>query len=223
MVADSKVLNNMRKAIATTALIAAAIIAPSTIAFADTSATHFVSPHVVAAVNAQVVTQNKLADATAKRQAAADAAKKRVAAEKAAAKVRADQRASRARAVAAAKARAAAPRYANNLNGWISQCIAKTGAPGWWANGLKTIALRESSGNPRAFNGWDSNAAAGIPSKGLMQTIEPTFRAYHQSGTSWDIFDPVANCASSVNYIKSRYGSISNVQQANPAMPPKGY
>lgn len=211
-----KVLNNMRKAFVTTGMIAAAIIAPSTIAFADNSATHFVSPHVVTAVNTQVVTQ----DAAAKRAAAA---KKKAAAEKAAAKVRSDERASRARAAAAAKARAAAPRYANNLNGWIAQCIAKTHAPGWWANGLKTIALRESSGNPRAFNGWDSNAAAGIPSKGLMQTIEPTFRAYHQSGTSWDIFDPVANCASSVNYIKSRYGSISNVQQANPAMPPKGY
>ncbi|MBV7696538.1 hypothetical protein [Streptomyces sp. TRM70350] len=28
--------------------------------------------------------------------------------------------------------------------------------------------LRESSGNPKAINDWDSNAAAGIPFKGVL-------------------------------------------------------
>jgi SLT domain-containing protein len=44
-----------------------------------------------------------------------------------------------------------------------------------------------------------------------MQTIMSTFMAYHQAGTSTNIFDPVANAAAAINYIKSRYGSINNV------------
>jgi SLT domain-containing protein len=56
-----------------------------------------------------------------------------------------------------------------------------------------------------------------------MQTIPGTFTAYHQAGTSWNITDPVANISAGINYIKARYGSIFNVQQANPNLPPKGY
>lgn len=40
----------------------------------------------------------------------------------------------------------------------------------------------ESGGNPRAINNWDSNAKKGTPSKGLMQVIDPTFRAYARAG-----------------------------------------
>jgi hypothetical protein len=43
---------------------------------------------------------------------------------------------------------------------------------------LALIIQHESSGDPLAVNNWDYNAQAGIPSKGLMQTIEPTFREY---------------------------------------------
>ncbi|MCY0943497.1 transglycosylase SLT domain-containing protein, partial [Streptomyces antarcticus] len=92
-----------------------------------------------------------------------------------------------------------------------------------WSDGLATIIRRESGGNVRAVNNSDSNAKAGTPSKGLAQVIDPTFRAYHQAGTSWDIFDPVANIAAAINYIKARYGDISRVQQADPTKPPKGY
>ncbi|WP_153175843.1 transglycosylase SLT domain-containing protein, partial [Streptomyces sp. E2N171] len=53
--------------------------------------------------------------------------------------------------------------------------------------------MRESSGNPAAINLWDSNAAKGTPSKGLLQVIDPTFQAYHVPGTAFDPFDPVAN------------------------------
>ena len=42
---------------------------------------------------------------------------------------------------------------------------------------LATIQ-RESNGDPNAQNNWDSNALAGHPSIGLMQTIGPTFNAY---------------------------------------------
>jgi SLT domain-containing protein len=44
-----------------------------------------------------------------------------------------------------------------------------------------------------------------------MQVIDPTFAAYHVDGTSWDIYDPVANIAAACNYAAHRYGSIDNV------------
>ncbi|MFI7500582.1 transglycosylase SLT domain-containing protein [Streptomyces sp. NPDC049687] len=103
--------------------------------------------------------------------------------------------------------------YANNLDGWIRaslQVMAQHGIPGTY-NGIYRNVIRESSGNPAAINLWDSNAAAGTPSKGLLQIIDPTFNAYHVSGTSWDPFDPVANLTASCNYAAARYGSIDNV------------
>jgi Transglycosylase SLT domain len=110
-----------------------------------------------------------------------------------------------------------------DLQGWIMQAIQLTGVPTSWAGPLSVLIGRESGGNPNAINNWDSNAAAGHPSQGLMQTIPSTFNAYHQAGTSWNILDPVANIAAGINYIRAVYGDISNVQQANPNLPPKGY
>ncbi len=78
-----------------------------------------------------------------------------------------------------------------------------------WLNlGLSQMNT-ESGGNPRAINNWDSNAAAGTPSKGLMQVIDPTFASYHSSQFPGDIWDPAANIAASVLYTKARYGSPS--------------
>lgn len=110
-----------------------------------------------------------------------------------------------------------------NLAGWIQAALGLTGAPSSWAGPLSVLVGRESGGNPNAINLWDSNAAAGHPSQGLAQVIPGTFQAYHQAGTSWNILDPVANLAAAINYIKSRYGSIFSVQQANPNLPAKGY
>ena len=42
---------------------------------------------------------------------------------------------------------------------------------------LKQIQI-ESGGDPNAINNWDINAQNGTPSKGLIQTIDPTFQAY---------------------------------------------
>ncbi|MER7463653.1 LysM peptidoglycan-binding domain-containing protein [Streptomyces sp. NPDC097981] len=120
---------------------------------------------------------------------------------------------------AAAKATAVskpATSYANNLDGWIRESLAimaKHGIPGSY-NGIHRNVMRESSGNPRAINNWDSNAAAGIPSKGLLQVIDPTFRAYHVPGTAMDSYDPVANITAACNYAAARYGSIDNVNGA---------
>jgi SLT domain-containing protein len=87
------------------------------------------------------------------------------------------------------------------------------GIPGTY-DGIYRNVMRESSGNPNAINLWDSNAAAGIPSKGLLQTIDPTFQAYHVDGTSWNVYDPVANIVAACNYAYHVYGSIDNVYSA---------
>ena len=86
--------------------------------------------------------------------------------------------------------------------------LAVTGTSPSWAGAIQRRIMFESGGNPNAINLWDSNAMAGDPSRGLMQTIGSTFNAYHQPGTSGNIYDPVANIAAAINYIKSRYGSI---------------
>ena len=68
----------------------------------------------------------------------------------------------------------------------------------------------ESAGNPRAYNGWDSNAAAGHPSEGIAQVIRPTFQAYALPGHT-DIWNPVDNMIAAFRYAISRYGSMNNI------------
>ncbi len=68
-------------------------------------------------------------------------------------------------------------------------------------------AIQESTGNPRAINLWDSNAKAGTPSKGLLQTIDPTFNAYKLPGHG-NIWNPVDNAIAAIRYMFSRYGHI---------------
>jgi len=109
----------------------------------------------------------------------------------------------------------------------IDQALKLTGTPPpgtleQWESGLNTLIQRESGWNSGAVNGSDSNAAAGHPSKGLAQVIQPTFDAYHMPGYT-NILDPVSNIAAAIRYIRATYGNITNVQQANASMPPKGY
>lgn len=67
----------------------------------------------------------------------------------------------------------------------------------------------ESGGNPNAINNWDINAINGTPSKGLMQVIDPTFRAYAMPGYDKNIYDPLSNMLASIRYAVSRYGSLA--------------
>ncbi|MFK4109816.1 transglycosylase SLT domain-containing protein [Streptomyces sp. NPDC002176] len=155
------------------------------------------------------------ADAAAKQQAA-DAAKKKAAAERKAAESRSAKKAADRSAKRPQMETVSAKTYKNNLDGWIRQSLdimhAK-GIPGSY-HGLHKNIMRESSGNPRAINGWDINAINGVPSKGLLQVIPPTFATYHVKGTSHDIYDPVANITAAANYAAHRYGSIDNVNSA---------
>ncbi|MFH0244745.1 transglycosylase SLT domain-containing protein [Streptomyces sp. HK10] len=106
--------------------------------------------------------------------------------------------------------------YPDNLDGWIRQALAimeREGIPGTY-EGIHRNIMRESSGNPNAINNWDVNARNGIPSKGLLQVIQPTFDAYHVEGTKYDLYDPVANIVAACNYAADRYGSMDNVDSA---------
>jgi SLT domain-containing protein len=65
----------------------------------------------------------------------------------------------------------------------------------------------ESGGNANAINNWDINAKMGDPSRGLMQVIGSTFSRFHVPGTSFNIFDPLANIAAAINYGMHTYGA----------------
>lgn len=97
-----------------------------------------------------------------------------------------------------------------NVKQWIMAALMATKTPMSWLPGLMTIAQNESGGNPNAINLWDSNAKAGHPSQGLMQTIPSTFNDHKAPGMG-NIKNPIHNAAAAIGYIKSRYGSINNV------------
>ncbi|NLU74933.1 transglycosylase SLT domain-containing protein [Streptomyces sp. HNM0575] len=104
----------------------------------------------------------------------------------------------------------------DNLDGWIKQArsiMKEEGIPGSY-HGIKKNIMRESGGDPNAMNDWDVNAQKGTPSKGLLQTIQPTFDQYHVKGTKHDLTDPVANIVAACNYAQDKYGSMDNVNSA---------
>ncbi|WP_217144269.1 transglycosylase SLT domain-containing protein [Streptomyces sp. AC627_RSS907] len=162
----------------------------------------------------------KVAAIEAKKEAATKAAAAKTAAKKAAAEKATQTRAAKATTSRSAQRvevkQVSAKSYADNLDGWIREAMAimdKHDIPGSYS-GIHRNIIRESSGNPRAINDWDINAINGIPSKGLLQVIPPTFNAYHVPGTSWDIYDPVANIAAACNYAADKYGTMDNVDSA---------
>jgi SLT domain-containing protein len=110
-----------------------------------------------------------------------------------------------------------------------------------WLRGYQTLIARESSGRPsviavepaEVFGAPVGSQADGRGpgfARGIAQLIPATFAHYHQPGTSTNIYDPIANICASMNYVIHRYGVTLNgenlpseVQQADPHRPPKGY
>jgi len=93
--------------------------------------------------------------------------------------------------------------------GIVMQALARVGQDPSNANRTLRRMNQESGGNPRAINNWDVNAKNGVPSKGLMQVIDPTFRANRDPSLSGDIYDPLANIVASMRYALGRYGSLA--------------
>lgn len=110
-----------------------------------------------------------------------------------------------------------------NIYDWVRQAVTYTGVPDTWIPRLLVGIGRESGYDPLNVNTTDINAQLGHPSIGLMQLIGPTFEAYRLRSLVDNIYDPVANIAAGIKYILAIYGSIFNVQQFNPNLPPKGY
>ncbi|XSE70182.1 tape measure protein [Lactiplantibacillus plantarum] len=72
-----------------------------------------------------------------------------------------------------------------------------------------TVIRRESNGDPSVINTWDPNARAGHPSKGLVQTIQPTFDAYKFRGHN-NPLNGYDDLLAGIHYMKAKYGSGSN-------------
>lgn len=123
-------------------------------------------------------------------------------------------------------------RGGGDIDVWITEACKKADVPNndAWVRGYKTLCQRESSYNPNAINKADRNAVGppvqdGFPqhcSRGVAQCVPNTFAAYHVADTSAFIYDPVANIAASIKYVRDRYhvsrdGSnlAANVQQAD--------
>lgn len=135
--------------------------------------------------------------------------------------------------------------------------ITSSAAVANWTKGYQTAIARESSGDANACNTNDSNnktpagyskvadygTGYGNPSgnlngqlvnyqcsRGVAQCIPQTFAANHCPGTSNVIYDPVANIAASMGYVRAQYGVAadgsnlaSKVQQFDPNRSPAGY
>lgn len=102
-----------------------------------------------------------------------------------------------------------------NIHLWIEGGCRAAGVPDndYWKNGMMVLCERESSFRPNAVNDWDRNATGPIISdhhrlncsRGVAQCIPDVFSHYHAEGTSWNIYDPIANIAASIKYIVTRY------------------
>jgi TP901 family phage tail tape measure protein len=93
------------------------------------------------------------------------------------------------------------------VHAWVMTALALMGMGPEFAPGIESLIMHESGGNPNAINLWDSNAKAGHPSQGLMQTIPGTFHAYVlPSLADRPITDPVANITAGVRYALANYG-----------------
>jgi SLT domain-containing protein len=88
----------------------------------------------------------------------------------------------------------------------VKQALSMLGLGAYLASQVEYQMMTESGGNPNAINNWDINAQRGDPSRGLLQVIMSTFQAYHVPGTSWNIYDPLANIAAAINYAEHVYG-----------------
>ena len=111
----------------------------------------------------------------------------------------------------------------DHMSSWFGGGSGSEAFDGWWNAAVAIIpemapykgiaakvAEMESGFNPTIQNNWDSNAAAGHPSAGLMQFIQPTFAAYHHPGfENW--LGAVDQLLAWWHYVNARYGGPLNI------------
>jgi cell wall-associated NlpC family hydrolase/surface antigen len=111
---------------------------------------------------------------------------------------------------------AAGPATSAQISAWVTTATGVLYANGFpqGPNDVADIEIiihgEDASGDPGAVNNWDSNAAAGDPSFGLMQTIPATFDSYALPGYT-NKADPVSQIIAGARYATARYGSLDNV------------
>jgi TP901 family phage tail tape measure protein len=122
--------------------------------------------------------------------------------------------------MAALAAAAASAGGSGQWSGVAAQALAAEGEGATWLPLLLQRMNQESGGNPAAVNLWDSNAAAGTPSVGLMQVIGPTYARYKDPRFDTGPYaygvseDAMANITAAIRYTESTYGSLSAWGQA---------
>jgi len=74
--------------------------------------------------------------------------------------------------------------------------------------GILAQIQQESDGDPKLVNTYDSNAAAGDPSKGLLQVIGDTYQTHAKPGFKNLKYQtvPYTNIWSALHYVKTSYG-----------------
>jgi len=92
---------------------------------------------------------------------------------------------------------------------FIDEALKLAGLPCTAANEqmVNCIVEHESGWNPNSINLTDSNAAAGHPSQGLMQTIPEVFQRWALEGYNTNIDDPLSNLVAGIRYAVNRYPS----------------
>ena len=112
-------------------------------------------------------------------------------------------------AAQAASTKAFSGKFGAGVAQWkpdVLKVLAMLGLPSTLAGRVLYQMQTESGGNPNAINLTDSNAAAGDPSRGLLQTIMTTFEAYRSWSLPNNIYNPLANIYAAVNYAEHTYG-----------------
>ncbi|WP_260290899.1 tape measure protein [Propionibacterium freudenreichii] len=96
------------------------------------------------------------------------------------------------------------------FDGWWNAAVAINPDMAPFKQIAATVAQNESGFNPNVMNNWDSNAAAGTPSGGLMQFIQPTFEAF-----KWPGFDNWMGAVDQIlawwRYVNAQYGGPFNI------------
>lgn len=99
----------------------------------------------------------------------------------------------------------------HSVNRWRPYVVRALKANGFAATDSQVAAWmkvikRESNGDPSVINTWDRNAQLGHPSKGLVQTIQPTFDAYKFKDHN-NPLNGYDDLLAGIRYMKAIYGS----------------
>src|SRR5215831_16305130 len=104
------------------------------------------------------------------------------------------------------KAVPAVPGVGWNVTSWVLAAMAATMAPSSWLSALLTLVMKESGGNPRA---WNPISVFGEHASGLFQTLPSTYAGF--ATVPGGIWNPVSNAVAGIRYIMARYGSPFNI------------